>query len=86
MTRLVVKMNDRGAWEVFDDTGQSLFSGERLRAEGFARRLCAAAGGTVTVVSRTGEQLGQYRVAPWTAPSPTSTKRRTGTSERRRRR
>ncbi|MGD8199096.1 hypothetical protein ACQE98_00360 [Ornithinimicrobium sp. W1679] len=57
-------MNDRGSWEVLDDTGQRLFHGDKLRAQGYARRRCADGGGTVTVVSRTGEQLTEYAVAP----------------------
>ncbi|WP_431473193.1 hypothetical protein [Ornithinimicrobium sp. W1665] len=59
-----MKMNDRGSWEVLDDTGQRLFHGDKLRAQGYARRRCADGGGTVTVVSRTEEQLTEYAVAP----------------------
>ena len=85
MTRLVVQMDDRGGWEVLDDTGESLFYSNKIRAEGFARRACAEEGGTITVVGRTGEQLGEYAVRPWSGQAPGSRAGRGGPGNRRRR-
>ncbi|MFK5647489.1 hypothetical protein ACI3ET_13300 [Ornithinimicrobium sp. LYQ121] len=73
-------MDDRAGWEVFDDTGHSLFYSDRLRAEGFARRRFAREGGTITVIGRMGEQLAQYAVKPWSGQPPR------GQVQRRRRR
>ncbi|OLT21793.1 hypothetical protein BJF81_14685 [Ornithinimicrobium sp. CNJ-824] len=72
----MVKMNDRGSWEVLDDTGKRLFSGDKLRAQGFARRRCAVEGGSVAVVSRTGEQLAEFAVSPYGGQTPRALQRR----------
>lgn len=66
MKRLVVQENADGWWEVLEvDVGREpLYRGDRLWAEGFARRHCQATGGTISVVSPTEGQLAEYAVKP----------------------
>lgn len=63
MRRLVVQQDTIGGWDVHDlGSSEQLCRGDRIRAEGFARRLCAAGGGTVVVVGNNGLVLAEYTV------------------------
>lgn len=62
MKRLVVEQDFAGGWNVREADSQLtlLYRSDRLRSEGFARRICAPDGGTVTVVGNDGEVLAEY--------------------------
>lgn len=63
MRRLVVQQDTIGGWDVHElGSSEQLHRSDRIRAEGFARRLCAAEGGTVMVVGHTGQVVAEYAV------------------------
>lgn len=63
MRRIVVRQGQAGGWDVHEmGEDEVLHRSDRIRAEGFARRLCAPAGGSVVVVAQTGGVLAEYAV------------------------
>lgn len=87
MRRLVVQQNDTLGWDVLDpeDGANPLYRGDRIRAEGFARRLFQADGGTVTVTGLGAMPLSEYVVKPsGHAPRPAPVEN-TGSRRRERR-
>ena len=67
MKRLVVQQNDVWGWEVREAGAgaELLFTGDRIRSEGYARQVCAREGGKVMVVAATGLVLAEYTVKAW---------------------
>lgn len=62
MKRLVVQQDFVGGWNVCEE-GEGvalLFRSDRIRSEGFARRLCSPEGGIITVADNTGAVLAEY--------------------------
>ena len=63
MRRLVVQQDSIGGWDVHDlGSDEQLHRSDRIRAEGFARRLVSAEGGSVVVVGHNGMVLTEYAV------------------------
>jgi hypothetical protein len=62
MKHLVVQQDFVGGWNVHEVGADLaiLYRSDRLRAEGFARRLCSPEGGSVQVVGHTGAVLAEY--------------------------
>lgn len=62
MKHLVVQQDFVGGWNVHEVGAELalLYRNDRLRAEGFARRLCSPEGGSVTVIGHTGAVLSEY--------------------------
>jgi hypothetical protein len=62
MKHLVVQQDFVGGWNVHEIGAELaiLYRSDRLRAEGFARRLCSPEGGSVKVVAHTGDVLAEY--------------------------
>lgn len=62
MKNLVVQQDFAGGWNVHEVGAEPtlLFRSDRLRAEGYARRLCSPEGGSVKVVSNDGTVLSTY--------------------------
>ena len=62
MKHLVVQQDFVGGWNVHEAGAELalLYRSDRLRAEGYARRLCSPEGGSVTVIGHTGSVLSEY--------------------------
>ncbi|GGK79074.1 hypothetical protein [Ornithinimicrobium pekingense] len=62
MKHLVVQQDFVGGWNVHEVGAELalLYRSDRLRAEGYARRLCSPEGGSVTVIGHTGAVLSEY--------------------------
>lgn len=72
MRRLFVQEDGEGWWEVRDpdDGAASLYRGDRIWAEGYARRVCQPTGGTIRVVPADGAEQ-EYVVRPPARPPRT---------------